>query len=360
MSSENEALDPEIRIRAPLRCDGPGSLDCAEDASGMRMAVRWLPVDANGEAAAKAVEGIPLHPVLPRIRKTGRVGSAAYVAMEFPEGRLLSTVLDAPVPGDTLARIGAEVADALAALHEDGLIHGELSTDSILLLPEGRAILWDVPLVMANRLTDRRGEERVLAQLIRAAPFLAPERARGLPASMSADVYGLGALLCLAAGGSLPQGGTTLAVVHQIAAGHWVPQIPEHLPAPLRDVLEKMIDPSPVSRPNARAAAGALSIAAGRLPTLQEVPVVSAVEPEVVAEKRATGAVRTTGRGRNVAVIVAAVAVLGSIGVLRFRNPSEDRPLPAPSVVEAPAAPAAPTAETHAEPNVGELLSPLV
>ena len=50
-------LDPKIKIRAPLRCDGIGRLDCAEDTeSGSRLAVRWLPLEANGDAAAKACE----------------------------------------------------------------------------------------------------------------------------------------------------------------------------------------------------------------------------------------------------------------------------------------------------------------
>ena len=44
-----DELDPRFKIRAPLRCDGIGRLDCAEDLeSGMRMAVRWLPLEANG------------------------------------------------------------------------------------------------------------------------------------------------------------------------------------------------------------------------------------------------------------------------------------------------------------------------
>src|SRR5689334_6359397 len=121
MSQTNEfknELSPRYRVRAPLRCEGVGRLECAEDMqTGMRMAIRWIPLEANGEAAAKAVTHIPEHPNLPKVRGTGRVGSAAFVAMEFPEGRLLSTRLGEEVPLDALSNIGASVADALAALH---------------------------------------------------------------------------------------------------------------------------------------------------------------------------------------------------------------------------------------------------
>ncbi|MGA9523325.1 MAG: protein kinase, partial [Myxococcaceae bacterium] len=272
---DTRELDSFIRIRAPLRCDGVGSLDCAEDtATGMRMAVRWLPLEANGEAAAKAVETIPAHPVLPRIRSTGRVGSAAWVAMEFPEGRLLATALDSPMVPETLARIGAEVADALSALHEQGVLHGELSADSVLLLPDGRAILWDVPLVMANRITDRRGEERVLGQLLRMAPFLSPERARGLAPSKASDMYALGTLLCIAGGGVLPTAASTLAVVHQIATGQWMPELPRNLPPLMRDTVARMIEPNPLARPSARDVAAALMLVVSQTRTLQEMPAV--------------------------------------------------------------------------------------
>lgn len=278
-------LDRRFKVRAPLRCDGVGSLDCAEDTeSGVRMAIRWLPVDANGEEAVKAVQQMPRHPVLPRIRQTGRIGSAAYVAMEFPEGRLLSTMLHAPLLQDDVARIGAAVADALSTLHADGVVHGELSCDSVLCLPEGRSILWDAPLVMANRLTDRRGEERTLALLIRHAPFLAPERARGLPSSAPSDVYALGALMCLAAGGQPPPGGNTLAVLHQIANRQWTPEIPRALTGALRMLVGRMISPDPLARPTAREVAEVLTDGLHASPTVLEMKAV--MTPTVVPVAR--------------------------------------------------------------------------
>lgn len=258
MTSE---LDPRIKIRAPLRCDGVGSLDCAEDIeSGMRMAVRWLPLDANGAAAARAVEALPSHPTLPKIRGTGRVGSAAFVAMDFPDGRLLSTMTEEPFTPAQIAKLGTETADALATMHAQDVVHGALSADSIL-LHGTRAVLWDMPLVLANRLTDRRGEERMLSQLPRIAAYLAPERARGVPAFASGDIFALGAIMAQLLGANQPAGQNTLALLHRIGTGAWRPVVPASAPADLRGLVSRMLQLEPRLRPTARQVADALRTA---------------------------------------------------------------------------------------------------
>lgn len=223
------------------------------------MIVRWLPVEANGEVAARAVLDLPAHPSLPKVHQTGKTGAAAFVAMEFPDGRLLATVLDERLPPQELRRVGADIAGALAELHSQGICHGELSADSVLLLSDQRAILWDVPLVVVNRLTDRRGEERAIGQLVRMAPFLPPERARGGAASTAADVYALAAVLCLAGGGRQPPSTSTLGTVYQLASGQWTPSVPESAPGDFQALLRQMLNADPALRPTARQVADALA-----------------------------------------------------------------------------------------------------
>lgn len=280
---KNTELDPRFKIRAPLRCDGIGRLDCAEDTvSGGRLAVRWLPLDANGALAAKACETLPQHPTLPRIRKTGTANGSAWVAMDFPDGRLMSTVLDAALPGDVVAAVGAQISDALASIHAQGVFHGELSAESVLLVPGNKAFLWDMPLVVANRLTDRRGEERLMHQLVRTAPFLSPERARGAAPSAEGDVYALAAVLCLAGGAQAPASQSTLGVVHLVATHGWAPTVPSRFVESMRRMLERMLDREPARRPSAREVADLF----GRPAALPTVPEMQAIRlpPEVLAQ----------------------------------------------------------------------------
>src|SRR5205814_523428 len=147
-------------------------------------------------------------------------------AMDFPEGKLLSSLLPTAVTPELLCAVGADLADALASLHAQGVVHGELATDSVLLIDGRRAILWDMPLVLLDRLTDRRGGERNLSVLKRKAALLAPEVAQGNAPTPAADVYGIGAVICVASGAQLASGPTTLSVLHQVATGGWHPAIP--------------------------------------------------------------------------------------------------------------------------------------
>ncbi|MBM4781347.1 MAG: protein kinase [Archangiaceae bacterium] len=282
-------LDPKIKIRAPLRCDGIGRLDCAEDLeSGNRLAVRWLPLEANGDAAVKACEKLPAHPTLPRIHQTGSVGTSAFVAMDFPEGQVLSALVEDRLDIDIVIRVASQLSDALAMVHDQGVVHGELSTESVLLVPPDRAYLWDMPLVIANRMTDRRGENRLMQNLPRTAAYLSPERAKGSGSSMSGDVYSLGAVLCAIAGAPLPTAQTTLGVVHLVASGEWTPRVPTTIPDPWRTMIVRMVATNPELRPSAREVATAFSRppAPAMLPTVPEMPAVR-LPPELMAAAEA-------------------------------------------------------------------------
>lgn len=278
-------LDPRIRIRAPLRCDGIGRLDCAEDTvSGDRLAVRWVPLEANGELAVKACEKLPSHHALPRILQTGQVGGSAFVALDFPDGEMLSARGEERLETETLLKLAANLADALATVHAQGVVHGEMSRDSVLLAKDGKASLWDMPLVIANRLADRRGENRLMQNLVKTAPYLAPERARGEGASQASDVYALGAILCISGGAPLPAAPTTLGAVHQIAAGEWSPRVPTSLPERYQLLLSRMVHVDPALRPLASEVAAAFGQPpmTSALPTVPELQAVR-LPPEILA-----------------------------------------------------------------------------
>lgn len=332
-------LDPRIRIRAPLRCDGIGRLDCAEDmVSGDRLAVRWLPLDANGDAAAKACERMPMHHALPRILQTGQVGASAFVALDFPDGEMLSARGEERLDIELLLRLASQLSDALAMVHSQGVMHGEMSRDSVLLTSTGKASLWDMPLVIANRLSDRRGENRLMQNLVKTAPYLSPERARGEGASQAGDVYALGAILCVSAGAPLPTAPTTLGVVHLVAAGQWVPRVPPSVPARWAAMMERMISSDPSARPSAAEVALCFAHvpAQNSLPTVPELQAVR-LPPEILAAadalmKAQLNAMRAPTREVPLAQVQAAVESMQSPSLAVVSDPMPELALtPFPS-----------------------------
>lgn len=338
-------LDPKIKIRAPLRCDGIGRLDCAEHLdSGSRLAVRWLPLEANGDAAVKACEKLPLHPTLPRIHQTGSVGTSAFVAMDFPEGQVLSALVEDRLDIDIVIRIASQLSDALATVHDQGVVHGEISTESVLLVPPDRAYLWDMPLVIANRMTDRRGENRLMQNLPRTAAYLAPERAKGSGASMAGDVYALGTVLCAVAGAPLPTAQTTLGVVHLVSSGEWTPRVPSTIPDPWRSMLVRMVASDPSLRPSAREVATAFAKppAPAMLPTVPEMPAVR-LPPELMAAAEALARKPSVDTGTEPGASAAAdAAVVAEVK-------AETQPAPSDTVVVAAHVPTETVEEKKAE-----------
>jgi hypothetical protein len=323
-------LDPRIRIRAPLRCDGIGRLDCAEDTvSGDRLAVRWLPLDANGDAAVKACEKLPSHHALPRILQTGQVGASAFVALDFPDGEMLSARGEERLDNELLLKLASQLSDALATVHAQGVVHGEMSRDSVLMVPGGKASLWDMPLVIANRLSDRRGENRLMQNLVKTAPYLSPERARGEGASQAGDVYALGAILCVSAGAPVPSAPTTLGVVHLVAAGQWAPRVPPSVPERWAKMLERMISVDASARPSSAEVAQAFAHVPTQnaLPTVPELQAVR-LPPEILAAadalmKQQLDAMRAPTREVPLAQVEAAVLAM-SLGSARdARTPAE-------------------------------------
>lgn len=253
-SSELQAEPMPFHLRGAMRCDGVGALHCAEDRkSGSRVAIRWLP---RREAPTRSLEfdflaRLPIHAALPRIRAMGQTPTAAYVAIDFPQGRLLSAMAPPRFELQALRRMGSELAGGLAALHGAKLVHGELAPGSVLVSEQGSALLWDAPLLLINRSTDRRGESREMAALPTTGAFLPPERARGGTPTAEGDIYSLAAVLCFAGGMQLPSFPSTLELLHRVATATWAPTIPAVFTGPTRQILERMLSPVPALRPTA-------------------------------------------------------------------------------------------------------------
>ena len=157
-------------------------------------------------------------PSLVRVLHHGEERGVPYLLLQYVPGRTLREASrDGPMPEPLVRRIGAQLAGALAALHDAGFAHGDVKPENVRLDDAGRAVLLD--LGFAHRV-----DEGVRASDAGSLAYLSPERADGGPPSPAADVFALGVVLYELATGTHPFGyapdGTPAAPRPSLAVGH--------------------------------------------------------------------------------------------------------------------------------------------
>jgi serine/threonine protein kinase len=174
-----------------------------------------------------------------------------WLVMEYVPSRSLAAVLNEQgvLPPAQVAKIGTQVAAALAAAHAAGIVHRDVKPGNVLLTDDGVVKITDFGI---SRATD----DVVLTAtgLLSGTPaYLAPEVAQGDPPVPSSDVFALGATLYAAVEGQPPFGfgDNTLALLHTVAAGKVAP--PQRAGA-LTPVLMRLLAVDPATRPDMAAA----------------------------------------------------------------------------------------------------------
>ena len=129
-------------------------------------------------------------------------GEEHWLVMEYVESRNLAQLVKdgGPLDPDQAARLLAQVADALAAAHELGIVHRDVKPSNILVTPSGQAKITDFGIARAKA-------DVTLTQtgMVTGSPaYLAPEVASGEQASPASDVWSLGGTLFHALAGHPP------------------------------------------------------------------------------------------------------------------------------------------------------------
>src|SRR5216683_2037760 len=127
------------------------------------------------------------HPNVVTVFDEGREGKESFMVMEFVRGKTLRDVVAerGPLPPHEATRLVAQVAAALDAAHEAGVIHCDVKPANVIVDEQGRAKLTDFGVARAAR--GPREHE-----LIGTARYIAPERVMGEPATERSDVFSLG------------------------------------------------------------------------------------------------------------------------------------------------------------------------
>ncbi len=218
-----------FRISGPLGKGGMGVVYRAEDTVLRRaVALKFLPESgtASGERLmreARAAASLT-HPNICVVYETGVHLGRPFIVMELLEGRTLAQRIAAgPVGEKELVHWAIQMASALEAAHERGIMHRDIKPANIFITSRGQAKILDFGLAKTARQPKPAGpvEEKTLIPLttpghiIGTVPYMSPEQACGEELDTRTDIFSLGAVLYEMATGKQAFGGATTAEIHK-------------------------------------------------------------------------------------------------------------------------------------------------
>ena len=242
------------RIEKLLGAGGMGEVYLARDNKlGRMVALKVLPLHfvldrdrlSRFQREARALSSLN-HPNLVTIYEVGEASGLHFIAMELVEGKTLSSLRDTLSLKELLS-IVAQVAEALGAAHQSGIIHRDVKPDNVMVRPDGYAKVLDFGLVKLAEVEHAPGApghtQRGVAMGTLA--YMSPEQAAGEAVDHRTDIWSLGVLLYELSSGSKPfSGETRQATINTILSAQpaAVTTIAPGLPTDLDQILNKALE----------------------------------------------------------------------------------------------------------------------
>src|SRR5436190_2841904 len=257
------------KISKRIGTGGMGEVYLATDmTAGRKAALKLLPERFTGDAErlrrfeqeARALVGLN-HPNILTIYEIGEDHSTHYIASELIEGETLrQRLMRGRMELSEAVDVAIQVASALAAAHQTGIVHRDIKPENIMLRPDGYVKVLDfgiaklaepeVPATMAEEEALLLVETK-LGSILGTVRYMSPEQARGAPIDKRTDIWSLGAVLYEMATGHAPFAGETpREVMDAILAGEPLPLSNYMVQAPgeLQQIVSKALRKDPDQR----------------------------------------------------------------------------------------------------------------
>ncbi len=242
------ALLGPYEILAPIGAGGMGEVYRARDTRLDRtVAVKVLPHRFVAEAArerfqreARAVAALN-HPNICVLHDVG----PDYLVMEYLEG----APLRCPQSLDQALKYAIQVADALAAAHEKGIVHRDIKPANIFITSRGIAKVLDFGLAQQSRPLDSQAATLTMlteqGSAMGTIAYMSPEQARGETVDARTDLWSFGVVLYEMATGARPFEGPTTAILFDALLNKTPQKVRERnreVPADLERIIHKLLE----------------------------------------------------------------------------------------------------------------------
>jgi serine/threonine-protein kinase len=133
------------------------------------------------------------HPSIVGVFDWGEEADTAFIVMEYVDGQTLRDVINhyGRLTEMEAARVAADIADALAFAHRNGVVHRDVKPGNVLITPDGQVKVTDFGIARADSSEALTKTGAVMGT----ATYFSPEQAQGLGLDGRSDVYSLGVVL---------------------------------------------------------------------------------------------------------------------------------------------------------------------
>jgi serine/threonine protein kinase/Tfp pilus assembly protein PilF len=262
------AILGHYRLVAKIDEGGMGVVWQAEDTRlGREVALKVLHDDlaenpdrlARFEREARTLAALD-HPNIVVVHSVEAVGEHRFLTMEYLRGRKLVDLLEpGGLPLDRLLALAIPLADAVAAAHAHGVVHGDLKPANVVVGEGDRPKILDFGLARMVRnapeapLTEATTETiEDSGRISGTVPYLSPEQIQGEPPQPRSDLFSLGVLFYEMATGARPfRGRTTSAVLAAILRDtpRSLEELRPDLPRQFSRLVSRCLEKDPARRP---------------------------------------------------------------------------------------------------------------
>jgi eukaryotic-like serine/threonine-protein kinase len=257
------------KISESIGAGGMGEVYLATDiVAGRKAALKLLPLRFTGDAErlerfereARAVVGLN-HPNVVTVYEIGEDRSIHYIASELIEGETLRERLTrGSMQLSEVVDVAIQVASALVAAHQAGIVHRDIKPENIMLRPDGYAKVVDFGIAkLAEQelpMSMPKDEalllvETNLGSVLGTVLYMSPEQARGGYIDKTTDIWSLGVVVYEMVTGHAPFSGDTPKEVMSAILEKEPPPLASYVtdaPAELQQIVSKTLRKDPAQR----------------------------------------------------------------------------------------------------------------